>query len=236
MFSPRHAPISTSRLPKPIYLLGKGVAYAVVGTLLVVSVPAQQESLAAEFEAQGYNERSPHLEDMAKIQETVVIDGSHYIVPPPWAGNKIKARDRSASASFRQIPTNHTYNETKLYVHSTALEPLLALLNQARDDGVILLVESGYRSEGYQRSIFKRLLDEGRSFADIVRYVAPPGYSQHALGTAVDFHPSNWEFANTPAYEWLKKNAASFNFEETYSPTNGHNMPWEAWHWNYIGE
>ena len=77
------------------------------------------------------------------------------------------------------------------------------------------------------------MLGEGRTFADIVRYVAPPGYSQHVLGTAIDFFPSNWRFADTPDYEWLKENARQFGFEETYSQFNKMKMPWEAWHWNY---
>lgn len=236
MLSDRHDPVTIkSHRPKPRHLLAKKFACAVAGTLLAISAPAQPKSLAAEVEAPGYNDRSRQPEGLEQTQETVVINGSRYIVPSPWTGNKINTQDLP-SASFRQIPIDYTYNETKLYVRSTALEPLVALLNQARDDGVVLLVESGYRSEGYQRRIFKRMLEQGRDFADIVRYVAPPGYSQHALGTAVDFHPSNWEFANTAAYQWLTENGASFNFEETYSPANGNNMPWEAWHWNYIGE
>ncbi len=167
--------------------------------------------------------------------ETVVIDGFYYIVPPPWAGNKIEAPTLS-SDSFRQIPVEHTHNQTKIYVHSLMLPPLLALLDRAREDGVELLVESGYRSERYQRVIFKRMMSQGRRFTDIIRYVAPPGYSQHALGTAVDFYPSDWRFADTRAYTWLQAHAAAFSFEETYSRTNSSNMPWEAWHWNYCGE
>ncbi|MEE4136431.1 MAG: D-alanyl-D-alanine carboxypeptidase family protein, partial [Desulforhopalus sp.] len=55
------------------------------------------------------------------------------------------------------------------------------------------------------------------------------------LGTAVDFHPGNWSFADTPAYAWLQENGAEFGFVETYSEKNRREMPWEAWHWNYLG-
>jgi D-alanyl-D-alanine carboxypeptidase len=76
---------------------------------------------------------------------------------------------------------------------------------------------------------------EGREFNDIVRYVAPPGYSEHALGTVVDFTPSNWRFAGTPAYNWLKNNAGRFGFFETLPESSKRETPWEAWHWKYIG-
>ena len=56
------------------------------------------------------------------------------------------------------------------------------------------------------------------------------------LGTALDFFPSNWKFADTEQYLWLQENAKEFGFEETYSKNNRFLMPWEAWHWNYVGE
>jgi D-alanyl-D-alanine carboxypeptidase len=77
------------------------------------------------------------------------------------------------------------------------------------------------------------MLSEGREFDDIVRYVAPPGYSEHMLGTAVDFSPSNWRFADTDQHRWLLENAHRFGFENTYPEISETNMPWEAWHWNH---
>lgn len=205
----------------------------IAGLLAISAAHADQSDRAAPAgpAAPRQHETSPTA---ATELETVVIDGFYYVVPPPWAGNKIEAPPLSADA-FRQVPTEYTFNRTKLYVHSLALPPLLAMLDRARKDGVELLVESGYRSKRYQRTIFKKMMARGRIFTDIIRYVAPPGYSQHALGTAVDFHPSNWRFADTRAYAWLQENAAAFSFKETYSRNNKYNMPWEAWHWNYCG-
>ncbi len=168
------------------------------------------------------------------VVETVIIDSSRYQVPEPWAGNRLFPTSRNLDELI-QIPSESTYRNSEIYILAEAYPSLLKMLEQARFDGVELVVESAYRSIHYQTRIFMRMLDEGRSFEDIIRYVAPPGYSQHMLGTAMDFYPSNWEFAETKQYRWLQENGGRFGFEETYSKHNRFMMPWEAWHWNYVG-
>ena len=173
-------------------------------------------------------------EEKEQPQEAVVIDGQTYSVPPPWIGSRIVAPEFDYT-DFRQIPVEYTHMGSSIYILALAYGPLVEMLKAAKEDGIELKVESAYRSERYQKQIFKRMLEEGRTLEDIVRYVAPPGYSQHVLGTAVDFFPSNWRFADTPDYVWLKENGGRFDFEETYSRFNKMKMPWEAWHWNYTG-
>ncbi|MDW7771960.1 MAG: M15 family metallopeptidase [Desulfobulbaceae bacterium] len=186
------------------------------------------ESLSQEIIPQ---EIQPHDEP----QETLTLNGETYIIPPPWTGNRFIAPEPDYS-DFSRIPLEYTHNSSKIYVLAAVQQPLDDLLQAAEKDGIFLKVESGYRSERYQKRIFKRMLANGRTFEDIVRFVAPPGYSQHMLGTAVDFFPSDWSFAETPAYIWLQENAHLFGFEETYSQYNMMKMPWESWHWNFSGE
>lgn len=164
--------------------------------------------------------------------ECIRIDGTHYPIPSPWIGNRIVAPFLPMKA-FRQIPVDHTKDRSQLYVITDAHKALVKMLNAAKEDGILLRIESGYRSIGYQKKIFARMMNEGREFADIIRYVAPPGYSEHALGTAVDFYPSNWEFARLPAYTWLQEHASRFGFTETYPANNSRNFPWESWHWTF---
>lgn len=166
--------------------------------------------------------------------ETFEIDGTTYPIPEPWAGNRIAAPS-PAAIEFRMIPKAHTYNGTKIYIEKNARDALQILMDAAKQEGVYLVVNSGFRSYNYQMRIFTRMMREGRSYEDVIRYVAPPGYSQHALGTAVDFYPSNWEFAKLPAYAWLQENALEYGFRETYPRINESGYPWEAWHWSYTG-
>ena len=111
----------------------------------------------------------------------------------------------------------------------------MAIAAQAKQDGIQLRIDSGYRSASYQRKVYQRMMAKGKTFLEAARYVAPPGYSEHMLGLAVDFAPSDWRFAKTPAYHWLQKHAADFGFRETYPESRPDHQPWEPSHWRYLG-
>ncbi|MCP3890961.1 MAG: M15 family metallopeptidase [Desulfobulbaceae bacterium] len=172
---------------------------------------------------------------VTKSVEKITLDGIEYEIPPPWAGHQIQVQPFSFS-DFGRIPFSYTVNDSKIYVLVSTHSPLLKMLRAANEQGIRLQVSSGYRSIAYQRSIFKRMISEGRTFDDIIRYVAPPGYSEHMLGIAVDFYPSNWRFASSEQYLWLTEHASDFGFRETYHKSNEMKMPWEAWHWSLIRE
>ncbi len=107
---------------------------------------------------------------------------------------------------------------------------------EAERKGARILVASGFRSAGYQRQIIKRRLDNGQEIGTIFRYVAPPGYSEHHTGRALDLSPGGVVFGETKTYAWLKKNAGKYGFIESIpnDPTNGED--WEPWHWYYRGD
>lgn len=168
-------------------------------------------------------------------EEFVEIEAVRYTVPEPWAGYRVKAKPLSPPALVK-IPVQYTENGSSLYLLEEACSALVVMAADAEKDGIALRVDSSYRSAWYQKKIFVRLMEEGRSFEDVVRYVAPPGYSEHALGTVVDFSPSNWRFAKTPAYSWLKEHASRYGFYETLPQYPKRKTPWEAWHWRYLGE
>ncbi|MCG6931942.1 MAG: M15 family metallopeptidase [Desulfofustis sp.] len=169
------------------------------------------------------------------VVETIMIDNQRYEVPEPWAGNRLFPTTRNLD-ELRPIPPEYAYDGSEIYILAEALEPFVEMAARAHQDGVELLAESAYRSVHYQARIFKKRMKEGYRYEDIVRYVAPPGYSQHMLGTAIDFYPSNWEFAESEQYRWLQEHAGEFGFEETFSRHNRYNISWESWHWNYVGK
>ena len=171
---------------------------------------------------------------LLKNGEKMTVDGIVYDIPKQWRGKKLNAPAYTFE-DFKMIPIKYTHNDSKIYILVEAQEALVEMLSQAEEDGVLIQVVSGYRSAAYQKEIFRRMLKEGRTFEDIVRYVAPPGYSRHMLGDTVDFYPSNWSFADTEKYLWLQEHAECYGFYETYSRYNRKDMPWESWEWRYDG-
>ncbi len=193
------------------------------------------------FSTAGIPERAPVSEEKTVVrqseptkQETISIDGVQYTIPAMWHGQRLTAPVLTPS-SFAKIPSKYAKDGAALYILAEIHAPLVAMLEKAEADGVLIQVESGYRSLRYQKKIFKKMLAKGRTFDDVIRFVAPPGYSEHMLGIAVDFSPSNWRFADLPQYQWLQDNAKEFGFIETYSRNNSAKMPWEAWHWKHTG-
>lgn len=166
-------------------------------------------------------------------KDFINIDGNYYKIPPPWRGNKQTIKPLTFD-DFALIPPESTWQQSKLYLLKDAQKALVAMIEKAREDGIILIAHSAYRSKEYQFTIFRKMMDEGRSFTDIIRYVAPPGYSEHMLGTVVDFYPSNWSFAESEVYNWLQVNAQNFGFSESYPRVGNTGVPWEPWHWRYI--
>ena len=108
----------------------------------------------------------------------------------------------------------------------------------ARADGVTLQIASAFRSVERQAEIVRDKLARGMSLATILSASAPPGYSEHHTGQAIDVTTSGVaafepEFASTAAYRWLAGNAARFGFVLSFPPGNRYGYQYEPWHWYY---
>ena len=106
----------------------------------------------------------------------------------------------------------------------------------AHRDGVTLLLVSAFRSLEYQRQIFERKLAAGQSLEQILKVNAPPGYSEHHTGRAVDLttpgcSPLSEEFETTAAFDWLVRHGRRFDFAMTYPRENPFGVAYEPWHW-----
>lgn len=82
-----------------------------------------------------------------------------------------------------------------------------------------------------------------RGYAGQARWVAPPGFSEHSTGTAVDFGDRNHPecdvspcFKSTPVGEWLAANAGRFGFSLSFPAGNAQGVSYEPWHYRWTGE
>lgn len=111
----------------------------------------------------------------------------------------------------------------------------------ARDDGIELQLVSAFRSIDRQAQIFRRKLAAGASIEAVLRVNAPPGYSEHHGGCAVDLgtpgsRPLQEAFEETPAFGWLCRHAGRFGFCLSYPRGHAGGYDYEPWHWCYHGE
>jgi zinc D-Ala-D-Ala carboxypeptidase len=95
---------------------------------------------------------------------------------------------------------------------------LLAALRQAAtkaaNDGVELVVDSGWRSREYQERLLDEAISKYGSEAEAARWVATPTTSAHVSGDAVDIGPAD-------ATAWLSAHGAEYGLCRIYG-----NEPW----------
>ena len=167
-------------------------------------------------------------------RDSIVIDSVTYALTDQWCGQRLDSADLAKPSGLVQLPQKCTFAEYRIYVTPATREAFVRMAEAAARDSVDLIADSGFRSPAFQRRIIRRRLAAGDSFARIVHMVAPPGYSQHHTGRALDLVPSEAVFAKTRTYRWLKKHAGQFNFHEAYPDSPDHRHPWESWHWLFI--
>lgn len=106
----------------------------------------------------------------------------------------------------------------------------------AREDGVIVYLASAYRSIARQAEIIRDKLATGMGIDEILTLCAPPGFSEHHTGCAVDIASReapelDVEFENTRAFQWLDKHGCRFGFRLSYPRGNSTGYQYEPWHW-----
>jgi D-alanyl-D-alanine carboxypeptidase len=103
-------------------------------------------------------------------------------------------------------------------------------------DGIDLFIVSAFRSIDRQAEIVRRKLETGAAVESILTVCAPPGFSEHHTGRAVDLSTPGSralevEFDQTAAYVWLAEHAAEFGYYLSYPIGNPWGYQYEPWHW-----
>jgi D-alanyl-D-alanine carboxypeptidase len=133
-------------------------------------------------------------------------------------------------------------------VRDIILEPLVQMINDMQAAALQPMIISGYRSYSAQSMAWNKWLEKEPERASILS--APPGYSEHQLGTTIDFGSPelpeivdqedvqfHTHFYMTSESRWLVENAHRYGFTLSY-PREAFELTgfyYEPWHYRYIG-
>lgn len=133
-------------------------------------------------------------------------------------------------------------------IREPVVAPLVAMIDEMVAAGLQPQILSGYRSYAAQAIAYDKWLREEPERASILS--APPGHSEHQLGTTLDFgSPELPEitgiediqfhtyFYQTSEGIWLLDNAYRFGFTLSY-PREAYEITgfyYEPWHYRYVG-
>jgi zinc D-Ala-D-Ala carboxypeptidase len=131
-----------------------------------------------------------------------------------------------------------------LNLRPVAAQKFQEMRTAAQADGVNLIVISAFRDLKTQEQLFFGVKEQ-RSQAATKRaeVSAPPGYSEHHTGYAMDLGDGDapgtnleTDFAKTAAFRWLEQNALKYSFEMSFPPDNKQGVSYEPWHWRFVGD
>jgi zinc D-Ala-D-Ala carboxypeptidase len=182
------------------------------------------------------------------------------------ATNSDRANPPSSNPATEELPTEELPTEELLHhrryeeaaaddlvpldsnreikLQRAAQESVTKMIAQAKSEGVNLGIASGFRSiQDQQYLFFDMKAERGETSKTRAEVSAPPGYSEHHTGYAVDFIDEDQSathieksFEDTAAYRWLAKNAAFYNFEMSFPDDPSSPLSYEPWHWRYVGD
>jgi|SRR5919199_3696884 D-alanyl-D-alanine carboxypeptidase len=135
----------------------------------------------------------------------------------------------------------HEYQRYERLAPEAALA-LMKLIYTAREEGIWIIPVSGFRSVAAQEKLFKAQVQRRGSPEAAAKLSAPPGYSEHQTGYALDLADGHfpkqditYNFAKTDAFRWLSIHAKEFSFELSFPENNPQGVSYEPWHWRFVG-
>jgi D-alanyl-D-alanine carboxypeptidase len=156
--------------------------------------------------------------------------------------NPLQPKDYVPTLTLPNVKLKKGKDNQSMLVSALMAPSLQRLFAAAAKAGYPMMLSSGYRSYGYQVSVYNSEVKAyGKAQADAES--ARPGYSEHQTGLASDVAPASGHcdlsqcFGDTPTGKWLAANAYKYGFVIRY-PKGGQAISgyeYEPWHVRYIG-
>nr|WP_275974456.1 D-alanyl-D-alanine carboxypeptidase family protein [Argonema galeatum] len=154
---------------------------------------------------------------------------------------------KSGHFAYKEAPSAELQpiaGDGRFKLRKAAAQKYNAMVAGARAQGVILVPISGFRSVAEQQHLFFDVkAQRGQVAAERATVSAPPGYSEHHTGYALDVGDGRVpatnlspNFEKTAAFRWLQANAARYSFEMSFPKNNAQGVSYEPWHWRFVGD
>ncbi|MEM9452347.1 MAG: M15 family metallopeptidase [Cyanobacteria bacterium P01_E01_bin.6] len=132
----------------------------------------------------------------------------------------------------------------RIKLRDSAARSFSDMVAAARADDVIITPVSGFRSIEQQQYLFFGIKREsGQRAGERATVSAPPGYSEHHTGYAIDVIDGRQpefeleeQFETTEAFAWLEENASFYSFELSFVREESATVNYEPWHWRFVGD
>ncbi|MFZ9173935.1 MAG: M15 family metallopeptidase [Vulcanococcus sp.] len=169
------------------------------------------------------------------------------VTPPPLKG--LDARLSSDGRLLGHFPYAEASDADLISIgpgvlmNPEAAEALNRMRRAADADGIDLRVLSAFRSIALQKQIFFDVKSQrNQSARERAQVSAPPGFSEHSTGFAVDLGDGrqpqtnlSTSFDQTEAFRWLQQHANRFHFALSFPDGNKQGVSYEPWHWRFEG-
>lgn len=214
-----------------------------IGTIIVANMQLPVASNPpATNPANPENSAAPSSPTEGNNLSTSLVNPPNSASNPPKSPDTLLGHYPYSEAPLGELQT--LSNEPRIQLRRPAAESFDAMVQAAKAQGVILMPLSGFRSISDQQYLFFDIKAErGQLATKRAEVSAPPGYSEHHTGYAIDVGDGkvpatnlNTDFEKTEAFQWLQQNAPRFSFEISFTPNNPQGVSYEPWHWRFVGD
>lgn len=121
------------------------------------------------------------------------------------------------------------------FLRAEAANQLAGMLTEAKKSELAFAVYSGFRPSDQQATLYNQW-SKVLGINSNVR-AAPPGHSEHQLGTAADLTLANGnDLYPSKTWDWLFQNAYKYGFVMSYGANQDQTgYQFEPWHWRFVG-
>ncbi|MGL5382258.1 MAG: M15 family metallopeptidase [Culicoidibacterales bacterium] len=228
----------------PIVVIALILALIIGGIIIFVTAQNQPTEIVLEPKASD-NESTASTEEATNVTN----QQAQYDIDTPTSETFVINKQRTLASDYvpsdlviPNVAKRESISNDEQYVRQVAATALETMTQAAAQEGIELILGSGYRSYTLQESLFASY--EAISGTELANeYSARAGQSEHQTGLAVDLVGGDYTcyletcFEETPAGQWLAAHAHEYGFilrfmkdRETIT-----GYQYEPWHFRYVG-